>query len=269
MGELDGKVAIVTGGGNGIGRATSWVLAREGAAIVVADINPEFGKRTVKEVEEKGGKALFVETDVANEASVKNMIETAKNHFERIDILASVAGIGYDTGSLDNPEHALIENMTETEWDRTLAINLKGYFFCTKYVAPIMKKQKYGKIVCVSSRAGRQGQGGGTGGSGPAYGASKAGLINLTKTLGRQLGPYGIHVNCVAPGTVIDSPNTGITTQFTMTEKGKQEDLKVIPLRRLGYPEDVAEAILFLCSDKRARFIHGITLDVDGGRGMW
>ena len=250
-------------------RATCWVLAREGATIVVADINPEFGKRTADEIEKKGGKAVFVETDVSSETSVKNMVDTAVDHFGRVDILASIAGIGYDTGSLDKPENALIENLPEDVWNRTLAINLNGYYLCSKYVAPIMKAQRYGKIVTVASRAGRQGQGGGTGGSGPAYGVSKAGLINLTKTLGRQLGPYGIHVNCVSPGTVIDSPDTGITTQFTMSEEEKNADIDVIPLRLLGYPEDVAEAILFLCSDKRSRFIHGITLDVDGGRGMW
>ena len=260
MPELDGKVAIVTGAAAGNGRAIAEKLASMGAAVAIADINLENANRTAADIAKTGAKTVAVKADVSSEADVKKMVDEVVAKLGGVHILVNNAGIGYATGSLDDPAHALIENLTEKEWDRTMGVNVKGMFLCCKYVAPLMKKQKWGKIVSISSRAGRQG-GGSAGGSGPAYGVSKAGVINLTKTVARQLGPYNVNVNCVAPGTI---DGTG----FVMTDEERAADRKVIPLGKLGSPKDVAEAVAFLCSSA-ANFVHGITFDLDGGRGMW
>lgn len=260
MPELDGKVAIVTGAAAGNGRAIAEKLASMGAAVAIADINLENANKTAAEIAKSGAKTVAVKADVSSEADVKKMVDEVVAKLGGVHILVNNAGIGYATGSLDDPAHALIENLTEKEWDRTMGVNVKGMFLCCKYVAPLMKKQKWGKIVSISSRAGRQG-GGSAGGSGPAYGVSKAGVINLTKTVARQLGPYNVNVNCVAPGTI---DGTG----FVMTDEERAADRKVIPLGKLGSPKDVAEAVAFLCSSA-ANFVHGITFDLDGGRGMW
>lgn len=260
MSRLDGRVAIVTGAARGNGKAIAERLADAGAKIVIADFDSEEAIKTAHEFTYKGASAVAVKTDVSKESDVKNLVEESVKKFGTVHILVNNAGIGYATGSLADPSHALIENLTEAEWDRTLGVNLKGMFLCCKYVAPLMKNQKWGKIVSISSRAGRQGHGI-SGGSGPAYGVSKAGIINLTKTVARQLGPYNVNVNCVAPGTIEG-------TQFVMTEEEKEADRQVIPLHRLGKPKDVGEVVYFLCSDE-ANFIHGATVDLDGGRGMW
>jgi 3-oxoacyl-[acyl-carrier protein] reductase len=258
--ELDGRVAIVTGAAAGNGRAIAEKLAQNGATVVIADINFENASKTAGEIAKTGARTHAVKVDVSSEADVKKMVDEVVSKFGGVHILVNNAGIGYATGSLDDPSHALIENLTEKEWDRTMGVNVKGMFLCCKYVAPVMKKQKWGKIVSISSRAGRQG-GGSAGGSGPAYGVSKAGVINLTKTVARQLGPYNVNVNCIAPGTI---EGTG----FVMSEDEKASDRKAIPLGKLGTPQDVGEVAFFLCSPA-ARFVHGITFDLDGGRGMW
>jgi 3-oxoacyl-[acyl-carrier protein] reductase len=259
MPSLEGRVCIITGGASGIGREICLKFARSKASVVVCDINEEKARQTAAEVRTLGPISLAVRTDVSNATDVRHAVRAAIKEFDRLDILVNNAGIGYATGSLVDPTHAAIENLTEEEWDRVMGINLKSVFLFSREVAPIMKRQKWGKIVSVSSVAGITGHGI-EGGSGPAYGVSKAGIINLTKTLARQLGPYNVNVNCVAPGSVPE-------TAFTMSQKEIESELAVLPLKRMGRTTDIAEAVAFLCSDA-AQWITGQTLSVNGGEVM-
>jgi len=252
-------VAIVTGGANGIGRSASLKLSREGVSVVICDLNAAKAEGVAEEMRALGSEALVVKTDVSRSSDVKFAVQETVRKFGRLEILVNNAGIGYATGSLIDPSHVLIENLTEDEWDRVLGVNLKSVFLFSREAAPLMKRQKWGKIVSIASVAGLTG-GGSKGGSGPAYAASKAGIINLTKTLARQLGPYNVNVNCVAPGSVPE-------TAFTMNNDEIEEELIDQPLKRVGKAIDIAEAVAFLCSDK-ASWITGQTLSVNGGRAM-
>src|SRR5208282_3374430 len=256
---LKGRVAIVTGGGNGIGRSISLRLAREGVSLAICDVNDERAEKVAEEIRAIGSETLVVKTDVSKYSDVKFAVQETVENFGRLEILVNNAGIGYATGSLLDPSHALIENLTEDEWDRVLSVNLKSVFLVSREVAPLMKRQRWGKIVSIASVAGLTG-GGSKGGSGPAYGASKAGIINFTKTLARQLGPYNVNVNCVAPGSVPE-------TAFAMSNDEIEEELVDQPLKRVGKAMDIAEAVTFLCSDS-ANWITGQTLSVNGGRVM-
>lgn len=257
--SLKGRVAVVTGGARGMGRAIGLRLARKGASILVCDIDEPRAKRTAEEITRLGQEALAVKSDVSKHEDVRRAIEEAVRRFGRVDILVNNVGIGFATGSLVDPSHRLVENYTEEEWDRTINTNLKSMFLFSKEVIPYMKKQKWGKIVSISSTAGLSGQPV-SGGSGPAYGAAKAGIMNLTKTLARQLGPYNVNVNAIAPGPV---QGTG----FTMTEEGIAASISRLPLRRIGKPEDIANAVAFLCSED-ANWITGQTIAVSGGEVM-
>jgi 3-oxoacyl-[acyl-carrier protein] reductase len=259
LSSMKGRVAIVTGGASGIGRAISLRLAREGVSVIICDISIEKAKLTAEELRVLGSEVLEIETDVSRASDVKHAVHETLRRFSRLDILVNNAGIGYATGSLADPTHVLIENLTEEEWDRVLDVNLKSVFLFSKEVAPLMKLQRSGKIVSIASVAGLTGHGT-KGGSGPAYGASKAGIINLTKTLARQLGPYNVNVNCVAPGSVPE-------TAFTMTKEEIEEELVDQPIKRVGKASDIAEAVAFLCSDS-AQWITGQTLSVNGGSVM-
>ena len=253
------KVAIVTGGASGIGRTIGLRLARDGKSIVISDINESLAQKTAFEIRDCGVECLPVKSDVSKSSDVKNVVEETLTRLGKVDILVNNAGIGYATGSLDDPSHVLIENLTEQEWDRVLNVNLKSVFLFSREVAPIMKRQRSGKIVNISSVAAFTGHGS-KGGSGPAYGVSKAGIVNLTKTLARQLGPFNINVNCIAPGSVPE-------TAFSMTEEEIKEETDSLPLRRLGKATDIADAVAFLCSDS-ASWITGQTINVNGGEFM-
>ena len=259
MPSLKGRVSIVTGGASGIGREISLRLARDEASVVVCDINEEKAEQTAAEVRALGSKSLAIKADVSRGTDAKHVVEETLTEFGRLEILVNNAGIGYATGSLLDTTHALIENLTEEEWDRVMNVNLKSVFLFSREVAPLMKRQKWGKIVSISSAAGITGHGI-KGGSGPAYGVSKAGIINLTKTLARQLGPYNVNVNCVAPGSVP-------ATAFTMTQEEIEEELAALPLKRMGRTLDIAEAVVFLCSEA-SQWITGQTLNVNGGEVM-
>jgi 3-oxoacyl-[acyl-carrier protein] reductase len=243
--RLKDRVAVVTGAARGIGRAVAWIFAGEGAKIVLVDLEKAGIEALQEEVRKRGGEALAVPCDVSKASEVKEMIEKVLRIFSRIDILVNNAGI---------IRRGTIESVTEEDWDRVIAVNLKGPFICSKAVVDIMKRQGYGKIVNVSSIAGKMGDIT----SAPGYGPSKAGLDALTKTLARQLAPYGIHVNGVAPHAI----ETEMSAEWS-PEKRKSI-VEAIPLKRLGKPEDVAEAVLFLASDAAA-FITGEILDVNGG----
>jgi len=243
--RLKDRVAIVTGAARGIGRAVAWIFVREGAKVVLVDLEKAGLEALQEEVRKRGGEALAVPCDVSKASEVKEMVEKVLRIFSRIDILVNNAGI---------IRRGTIESVTEEDWDRVIAVNLKGPFICSKAVVDVMKRQGYGKIVNVSSIAGKMGDIT----SAPGYGPSKAGLDALTKTLARQLAPYGIHVNGVAPHAI----ETEMSAEWS-PEKRKSI-VEAIPLKRLGKPEDVAEAVLFLASDAAA-FITGEILDVNGG----
>ncbi len=242
--KLAGKVALVTGGAQGIGKAVALLLARNGADIVVSDINLEKAEETAKEVQTLGRKALAIKVDVATLGDVEKMVEAILAQFGRVDILVNNAGIARDK---------LILRMTEEDWDAVLNINLKGTFNCTKAVVRHMSKQKSGKIVNIASVVGEMGNAGQGN-----YAASKAGVIGFTKTIAREFAQRGINVNAIAPG-YIETPMTD-----SLPEKVKEELRRMIPMDRLGKPEDVAETVLFLVSDS-SNYITGQVLNVNGG----
>ena len=242
--ELKGKVALVTGGAQGIGKAVALMLARHGADVVVADVNLEKAAETAKEVEATGRGAMAVNVDVTRLSDVENMVESAIGRFGRIDILINNAGIARDK---------LILRMTEEDWDAVLDVNLKGTFNCTKAVIKHMSKQRSGKIVSIASVVGEMGNAGQAN-----YSASKAGVIGLTETIAREFAQRGINVNAIAPG-YIQTPMTDV-----LPDKAKEELKRMIPMERLGQPEDVAYAVLFLVSEGSS-YVTGQVLNVNGG----
>jgi len=241
--ELKGKIALVTGAAQGIGRAIALLLAQKGADIVISDINLEKAEEMAKEIEALGRKAMAIKVDVANTNDVERMVEAILERFGQIDILVNNAGIARDK---------LILRMTEEDWDSVLNVNLRGTFNCTKAVIKHMSKQRKGKIVNIASVVGEMGNVGQAN-----YSASKAGVIGFTKTIAREFAQRGINVNAIAPG-YIETPMTEV-----LTEKVKEELRRMIPMERLGRPEDVAQAVLFLVSEATS-YITGQVLNVNG-----
>ena len=246
--KLKDRVAIVTGGARGIGKAIVLTLIREGAKVAIVDVDKGGLETLQNEIEKNKGDIINISCDITKSSEVKEMVSQVKRSFGRIDILVNNAGI---------IRRGTIETVTEEDWDRVIEVNLKGTFNCCKAVVDIMKQQGYGKIVNVSSIAGKMGDIT----SAPGYGPSKAGVDALTKTLARQLAPYHINVNAVSPHAI----ETEMSAQWS--EERRKEIIASIPLGRLGKPEDVAEAVLFLASDA-ASFITGEILDVNGGALM-
>ena len=241
--RLAGKVAIITGAGRGIGREAALLFAREGAKVVLADVDPQ-AEKVVGEIKEFRGEAIFVRSDVTNRESCAAMRAAAVNSFGRIDILINNAGITRD---------AQLVKLAESDFDRVIAVNLKGTFNATQAVAPQMIDQGSGRIINVSSVVGLYGNFGQTN-----YAATKAGVIGMTKTWARELGRKGITVNAVAPGFI----------QTEMTESVPEKVLELMrgrtPLGRLGTARDVANIYLFLASDDAA-YVSGAVVCVDGG----
>jgi 3-oxoacyl-[acyl-carrier protein] reductase len=249
MSQLDDKVAIITGGAQGIGRAIAELFAKRGAHVVIADINLEKAEATAQAIAatNAGRRAIAVKTNVADSESAQAMVDRAIAEFGRIDILVNNAGTTRDN---------LIVRISDADWDLVLGINLKGAFNCSKAAARPMMKQRSGRIVNISSVSGLAGQAGQTN-----YSSSKAGLIGLTKALAREVGSRGITVNAVAPGFV----PTDLTSDILA--KMKDEAIKMTPLGRLASVEDIAYAVGFLVSAE-ASFITGQVLSVDGGMVM-
>ena len=246
--KLKDRVAIITGGARGIGKAIGSAFLREGAKVCLVDVDQGILETTKNEIRKNREEILALACDITKSADVKAAMNQVQKTLGRIDILVNNAGI---------IRRGTIETVTEEDWDRVIEVNLKGTFNCCKAVAGIMKQQGYGKIVNVSSIAGKIGDIT----SAPGYGPSKAGVDALTKTLARHLAPYGIHVNAVSPHAI----ETEMSAQWP--EERRREIIASIPLGRLGKPEDVAEAVLFLASDD-ASFITGEILDVNGGALM-
>ena len=238
--RLKDKVAIVTGGGRGIGRTIARRFAREGAQVVIADINGDNASRSAADIG-----AIAITVDVANEQHVQQLVSRSTDAFGRIDVLVNVAGIGLTKTFL---------NTTLDEWNRVLQVNLTGTFLCSQAVARIMSGQRSGRIINISSLSAQRG---GTGRA--AYGASKAGTTMLTKVMAVELAPLGITVNEIAPGPV----NTEMTA---VTHDAATRDAyhRLIPMRRYAEQDEIADAAVFLASED-AKFINGHTLNVDGG----
>lgn len=248
--KLDGKVALITGGNSGIGSATAELLAKEGAAVVLTGRNQERGEQIAQAINDAGGKAMFVRSDVRIAADCRQAVEATLERFGRIDVLFNNAGVFHPK---------TVPECTEEEWDETIDSSLKGAFLMSKYALPSMIERGSGSIIHTSSGWGILG-----GGEAAAYCAAKGGLVVMAKAMAIDHGPQGIRVNCVCPGDVEtpmlndDAEKRGMSWEDYLAEASDR------PLGRIGAPEEIARAVLFLASDDSS-FVTGEALVVDGG----
>ena len=249
MNRLEQRIAIVTGAGQGIGRAIALGLAREGARVAIAEVNEESANPVKNEIEAAGGRALAIRTDVSNEDSVQAMVERSLQEFGRVDILVNNAGI-FPTSP--------VEEMSEEDWDRVIGTNLVGAFLCARAVVPKFLEQGTGRIISITSGRAFQGAK-----NGAHYAASKAGIIGFSKSLALELAPHRITVNVICPGITDTAQPRGHQTEEQIYAQAQR-----IPLGRIGQPEDLVGPAVFLASDAAA-FITGQTILVNGGSIMW
>jgi NAD(P)-dependent dehydrogenase (short-subunit alcohol dehydrogenase family) len=250
MADMDGKVALVTGGGAGIGRATARVFAQAGAAVGLCDIDPASGAAVARDIERAGGRALFVETDVSDAEAVRRFVEQVATAFGGVHVLVNNAGV--------SSPRALVQDLAEAEWHRVLGVNLNGHFYATKYAVPHILRAGGGAIVNTASVLGQATLPGGV-----AYTTSKAALIGFTRALAHDLGPFRIRVNCLLPG----STDTPMMWEGVLPEDRAAVEAEVAanqPLKRVARPEEIARVALFLASDA-ASFVTGAAVAVDGG----
>ena len=241
--RLKDKVALITGGANGIGLATAKRFAKEGAKVILWDVTDK-GNEVAEGLKKDGHQAIFKKISVTDEVQVQNAANEARKHFGRIDILINNAGMTKDRTLL---------KMSKQEWDDVIGVNLTGVFNCTQAIAPIMKEQNYGRIVSASSNVAIRGNYGQTN-----YVATKSAIIGMTKVWAMELGRFGITANCIAPGFI----RTAMTD--AMPEEVQKSSLAHIPLGHWGVPDDIANGYLYLASDE-ASFVSGICLTIDGG----
>lgn len=248
-GRLAGRVALITGAASGIGSASALLFAREGARVVIADVQDEAGRATAAAIENQGGAALFVHADVSRAEAAKAMVDAALAHFGRLDILFNNAGVG---------KHIPFDELTEAEWDRIVDINLRGVFLGCRYGVPALKRAGGGAILNTASQSGLQGHP-----NNEAYCAAKAGVINFTRSLAKDLARHNIRVNAICPG----GTDTPILRGYVPVGESDDYVARLVaprtPFGRLARPEEIAAAALFLVSDE-ASFVSGVALPVDG-----
>ena len=246
MAELTGRVALVTGAGRGMGRASAERIAADGARVVVNDLDETRASEVADRLVSEGAEAIGVAADVSDAADVSRLVDTAREAFGDVDILVNNAGVLRRTGILD---------LGEDEWDLVLDVNLKGTYLCTRAVLPAMKAAGWGRVVNISSSAGRSVSTLG----GPHYTTAKAAVLGFTRAVAREMAPFGITLNAVCPGLV----NTEMVSEV-ITEAQTQAYADSFPIKRLAEPQEVAELVAFLASD-RAAYITGASLDINGG----
>jgi NAD(P)-dependent dehydrogenase (short-subunit alcohol dehydrogenase family) len=250
MGALTGKRALITGGASGIGQATALLFAREGTAVAVADLDEAGGQAVVETIVGEGGQAIFVRCDVSRAADCQRAVQRTVDELGGLDVLFNNAGI---------IRRATVVGTTEEEWDRVMAVNVKSIFLLSKYAIPVMERADGGVIINMGSGWGLTG-----GANAVSYCASKGAVVNMTRAMAIDHGPQNIRVNCVCPGDTDTGMLRSEAQQLGVSEKAFLAEAADRPLRRIGKPEEIAQAVLYLASDASS-FVTGATLMVDGG----